>query len=448
MKENIKLSCPSCSSNEIRLNPEIGKLECKYCKKVIEGTIYNDGITDLTKLKGTHISKGASKIDIEDNPLLKYKCHNCGAEILFNSNDEYKKCHWCNTVITTKEIMEKPIIPDQILPFTISKEKAKEIIEEFISDKKLLATSSFLKKLDINNINGVYLPYFLVDINSHTNVSGKGIHEEHIATKTKLRQTFDFELDYDLTIPELLVEANNDMDTNRSDRTNKVISSIQPFDTENCVVYNPNYIIGFSVDQRNINFDEKKNIKNVDKQLKEINDDHLERALDYYNYKTKYNKYTINTIGSQWATAYLPVWIYSHCEKTNGKDIIHYIAINGRTGNISGSIPFIKKKALSNSIKKVIEILIIPYILLSIFVSLLAFGSDSFYAACFGWLIITSPFALLVSILMTYAYYDDYTDLYTGFNTIKPFRRLSKCEILNKKMKKEKIKEETYTYND
>ena len=448
MNANLKLSCPSCSSNEIRLNTETGKLECKYCKKVIEGTIYNSGVTDLTKLKGTHISKGASKIETDDNTLLKYKCHNCGAVILFNSNDEFKKCHWCNTVITSKEIMEKPLVPDQVLPFSISKERAKEIIEEYLVDKKALATSSFLKKLDINNINGVYLPYFLVDVNSHTNVSGEGIHEEDIAIRTRLRQTFDFELDYDLTIPELLVEANSSLDTKRTDRTNNIISRIQPFDTENCFEYNPNYIIGFSVDQRNIDISEEKNIQSVNSQLKDINTDYLDRELGYYNFKRNYDKYGINIIGTQWATTYLPVWIYSHCEKVKGKEIVHFIAINGRTGKIAGSIPFIKKKAIMSSIKQSFETIIVTYILLSIFVNLLMSGAEDFIGRCIVWYAITLPCALIAFLVYAYSYYEDYSRLYKGLDTLEPYRRISECEIINKNMKKEKIDEETYKYDE
>ena len=50
--------------------------------------------------------------------------------------------------------------------------------------------------------------------------------------------------------------------------------------------------------------------------------------------------------GTQIISVYLPVWLYSYHEKRESKDIIHYIAVNGRTKEILGSIPINKKKII------------------------------------------------------------------------------------------------------
>jgi hypothetical protein len=36
---------------------------------------------------------------------------------------------------------------------------------------------------------------------------------------------------------------------------------------------------------------------------------------------------------------YLPVWLYSHQQVRDGKSMVHYIAVNGRTGEVMGSVP-------------------------------------------------------------------------------------------------------------
>jgi hypothetical protein len=36
---------------------------------------------------------------------------------------------------------------------------------------------------------------------------------------------------------------------------------------------------------------------------------------------------------------YLPVWLYSYHHVERGKGMVHYIAVNGRTGEVMGSVP-------------------------------------------------------------------------------------------------------------
>ncbi len=448
MREIINLNCPSCASNGLILNPEIGKLQCKYCGKVLEGTIYNSEITDLTKLKGNHISKGANKLDLEEIPLIRCVCPNCGAKALFNKNDEFKKCHWCNTVLTTEEVLDKPLVPDQILPFSISKEKAKKIMEEFVSNKQAYASNPFLEKLDINDINGVYLPYFLVDVNSHTKVNGKAVHEEKIDDDTYLKQTFNIDLEYDLTIPELIVEASNNLDVDINDRTNRIISLIKPFDTQNCVEYNPNYLVGYSVDQRDLNINVDKSIMNAKRQFDIVNDMVLNRELKYYNRGIKYKTNDVNIVGTQWASAYLPVWLYSHREKEKGKEVIHYIAINGRTGEVCGSVPFVKKKALLSAILDYTSAYLLAYLMATLVFLVLCdpFNPEEsqFFQRMKVYLIFTLPAITLFIGLSIWASYSNTSDYYSGKDNSDKYKLSSECEMTNKKFNQNKIKEKKY----
>ena len=43
--------------------------------------------------------------------------------------------------------------------------------------------------------------------------------------------------------------------------------------------------------------------------------------------------------GTRWLAMYLPVWLYSYHFKKEGKSMVHYIAVNGRTGEVMGSVP-------------------------------------------------------------------------------------------------------------
>jgi len=44
--------------------------------------------------------------------------------------------------------------------------------------------------------------------------------------------------------------------------------------------------------------------------------------------------------GSRWASVFLPVWLYSYAQRQDdGSVMVHYIAVNGRNGNVMGSVP-------------------------------------------------------------------------------------------------------------
>lgn len=47
----------------------------------------------------------------------------------------------------------------------------------------------------------------------------------------------------------------------------------------------------------------------------------------------------IQVHGTRWVAMYLPVWLYSYYHEKGGKSMVHYIAVNGRTGEVMGSVP-------------------------------------------------------------------------------------------------------------
>jgi hypothetical protein len=48
--------------------------------------------------------------------------------------------------------------------------------------------------------------------------------------------------------------------------------------------------------------------------------------------------------GTRWVAMYLPVWLYSYRQPGG---MLHYIAVNGRTGETMGSVPVQQWKLIS-----------------------------------------------------------------------------------------------------
>ena len=128
-----------------------------------------------------------------------------------------------------------------------------------------------------------------------------------------------------------------------------------PFDTDKCVKYNSNYLAGYTSEKRDVNVSDLED--KIDKELKDITRHSLNADLKYYDSGVKWDKEELNIKGKQWISAYLPVWLYSYQDT---KKILHYVAVNGRTGEVMGSIPMNKKKLFLISL--LIDILIFAFI--------------------------------------------------------------------------------------
>ena len=120
-------------------------------------------------------------------------------------------------------------------------------------------------------------------------------------------------------------------------KTNNIINSIMPFDTENCVQWDSNYIKGYTSEKRDVNVNELKPL--VKEQCQDIARHSANKTLDNYDRGVRWDSEDLDVKGQQWKSAYLPVWLYSYLEKKGNKNLLHYVAVNARTKETMGSVP-------------------------------------------------------------------------------------------------------------
>ena len=186
----------------------------------------------------------------------------------------------------------------------------------------------------------------VVDVNSHAHFLGHGEHEVRRYTRGngENRKTYydadlyEIEREFDLTIEGLTVESSLDKLKKQSNKTNNVINAIMPFDIENSVKYNANYLKGYTSEKRDTNVDELRPL--VDVQSKDIARFAANETLKEYDRGVNWQVEQLDVKGKQWKTAYLPVWLYSYQQKKGENDsVIHYVAVNARTKETMGSVP-------------------------------------------------------------------------------------------------------------
>ena len=362
---NGQNKCPQCGSTDISVNAKTGKLRCNFCRHEFEPEKIQGMEKDITKIEGEIMGSGTQDIEENSQNVMTFKCSSCGAEVVIDTTESTQaRCHWCRNTLSVNQQIPNGAVPDEVLPFKLTKAEAKQEIEKFVGKRKFFAHPKFKEEFTTDNIMGVYFPYMVVDVNSHAHFSGKGERLIRSYTRGEGNQSktyydadlYDVERDFDLTIEGLTVESNSDKLNNNRKKTNNVINAIMPFDTENCVKYNANYLKGYTSEKRDTNVEELRPV--VEKQSKDIARFSASETLERYDRGVHWQSEELDVKGRQWRTAYLPVWLYSYQQKKNDNDkegILHYVAVNARTKETMGSVPIYTSKLLA--VAGIIELL-------------------------------------------------------------------------------------------
>lgn len=355
--------CPKCGSTDISLNESTGKLHCHFCRHVFEPVKDED-----FSLEESVIYDGAKDIDTEADKQITLKCQHCGSEITVNLEESTgARCHWCRNTLSVNDAVPSGAVPDIILPFKITKDKAISNIESFAGNRTFFAHPRFLREFTTENVIGVYFPYFMFGIKGWTHLHGQG--EEEIRKYTvgsgKNEETrydadlYDVDRKFHLTVKNLTVESSADkIDLHNEGKTNNVINAIMPFDTENAVEYKTYYTKGYNIENRSLNVSNLD--KTVDKQLLYISKFAIKDSIRKYDRGVCWEDYDFDKEVQTVKSAYFPVWLYSYMDHRHTK---HYIAVNGRTEETTGSIPinFFKLTVVS-SIIEFIALIIFRYL--------------------------------------------------------------------------------------
>ena len=347
--------CPNCHASDVTYNIKKKKLICNYCYTEFEPEDLEGIEKEAKNLKGETRTTGVKDIKKGTDDIITLKCSGCGAEVVINTNEATNaRCHWCRSILSINHQVDNGAIPDVVLPFELSKEEAEKKISEFVEKRKFLANKQFKNEFTTKNIMGVYFPYMLIDANCHGTFKGEGEHQtrrysvtvgsgDHKRTETRYdADLYKVEREFDISIDDLTIESSMDkLNKNSKDKTTNVINSIMPFDTENCVKYKGNYLEGFTSEKRDVNVSDIEDKVNME--LHDVARHALNKKLTFYDRGVKWDYQNIDIHGKQWVSAYLPVWLYSYQDP--GK-VLHYVAVNARTGETMGSVPIAMGKLL------------------------------------------------------------------------------------------------------
>lgn len=321
-------------------------LTCTFCRyrwntAVIAQELHlSDGIAELA---GTTTLDGAAEVDT--HALATVKCSGCGAELTLNTEKTLSAtCHWCRHVLSMSNAVEPGTVPDAILPFHITQDDALNRMRAYVAERGTHLDDTFVRDFANPAIHAVYLPYLVVDGRVTVRLDGIGWVQQGRRRIGKnsyeyYSDEYNVTREVDLLVDDLAIEARSTRTRLYSAvSTTNILNAIQPFDVANAVRFNAHYLTaGTTFEKRDLSVDDA--MSYAADHFATMARGYVGQTVTGYTGGVRWQAEQIAVKGTRWLTVLLPVWIYAYYEPTPRGTVMHYIAVNGRSGETQGSLP-------------------------------------------------------------------------------------------------------------
>lgn len=316
MATNIR--CKYCGGNNV-FNPSTGNLKCEYCGNVSECETKHNSANKITQKYSETYSP---KMNYDGDNL--YLCSSCGATVSFEESEDKKRCPSCGDTSLKRQQVAMSV-PDGIIPFSVSRDKAVEIFRKWIQSRKF-APNDLKQMAKLGKVSGLYVPAWNVGFRVVGNYFANVTKLEEEMNDNTVLWHYPVKDTVDKTYLNILISGNKRID-------DEVLTELSPFDSQKVRVYSNKYVYGFSGLSTDLSVHEKYE-KIIDEKKDKLTDrirSNLKSKFDSIeslnvNYEIKNS--TLNYL-------YIPIWANHYTY--NGKK--YHCYINGQTGKATGKAP-------------------------------------------------------------------------------------------------------------
>lgn len=331
----VSYKCPNCGG-ELHFDPESQQLKCDYCLSLFEesalekltkqhtyDTPGREIIEDASDEIGHKIPKGGANL---------YTCPSCGAEIVTEPNTSATKCWYCHSPLVFSKQLTDEFRPSKVIPFQISKDQALEAFKSWCHSKKFLP-DDFTSPRQLDNISGVYVPYWLVDCDTHGYLRGTGkqlqswTSGEYRYTKTDV---YSISRAADMSFSYLPHDASKKAE-------DKVMESIAPFNYDTLTDFSYAYLSGFIADKYDVTKEDVYPL--IKKRIESAVTAELRSSVRGYT-STSYAGQNVQINKTKFHYTLMPIWMLTY----NYAGTVYLFAMNGQTGKTFGSVPISTSK--------------------------------------------------------------------------------------------------------
>lgn len=332
--------CPACTG-PLRYDGGNSRLQCDYCGSSFTTAeiekLYQEKLDQAEQEAVDALSAEAEKEeeayssaeswDGESEGMKLYHCPSCGAELLFDATTAASSCPYCGNPTVVPGQFHGMLRPDYILPFKVSREEAIRALKDYYKGKPLLP-GSFSNQNHIEEIKGVYVPFWLFDGTVAGDMSYQATRVFSNRVGDEMITTTEY---YDIRRAGTVHFVRIPADGSRK-MPDDLMDSIEPFDYGEMKPFSTAYMPGFMADIYDV--DDRESFERAGRRSENTTAQIFDSSIGGYSSVTPTAR-RMQVRREKTAYALLPVWMLS--TKWNGKNFI--FAMNGQTGKFIGDLP-------------------------------------------------------------------------------------------------------------
>ncbi len=351
--------CPACTG-PLQFDASSGKLSCEYCgssypvaeiealyakkdEKAAENMAQADAEREKEEQERQEQMETAAEGDwdmsgfsddwgTDADGMRSYSCPSCGAELICDETTAATSCPYCGNPTIVPGQFRGTLRPDLVIPFKLKKEDAVAALKKHYEGKKLLP-NSFKANNHLEEIQGVYVPFWLFDGESSGEMSFACTRSRtFVSGNYRVTQTDHYNVFRagKMSFRRIPVDGSKKM-------ADDYMESIEPFNYGDLTDFSTAYLPGYLADKYDVSAEESG--PRADERAKASMETGLEDTVRGYGTVHK-RKGNIRIQRGEVKYALLPVWMLT--TKWEGKN--YMFAMNGQTGKMVGDLPIDKKK--------------------------------------------------------------------------------------------------------
>ena len=326
----LEYKCPCCNAG-INFDSASQRMKCPYCETEFDA----EALRQFNAVTEPHdpVPVEDSHIPWDDAGLRGYKCPSCAGELVGDATTAATRCPYCGNPAVLPAQLGGTFRPNEVIPFKLDKQAAVKAFGENLKGKRLLP-KKFQSENTLEEITGVYVPFWLFDCEAGAQVNYRATKTSTWSDKKyQYTKTDHYQLRRggNASFARIPVDGSRKMD-------DAMMDAVEPYDYRELRPFQMTYLSGYLADRYDVNAQESS--PRAERRAAAS----LEQALQgtvggYGGTKKESEQYWINSASARYAL--LPVWVLN--SSWNGKN--YRFAMNGQTGKFIGELPIDKGRS-------------------------------------------------------------------------------------------------------
>lgn len=324
---NVIYKCPACGA-ALHYEGTTGKLTCPSC-----GSEFDANEMEALNLEqeGGDVSfrtQAATFSEQNAAGLDAYNCQMCGAALMCESTTTATECPYCGSPIIVADHLLGGVKPDQVVPFTISKEEATQKFHDYFKGQRLLSKAFTKGDNTIKELRKLYVPYWLFDCDAYADVV-------YDAEKRQVTRQGEYEI---TKVDHYVVRRTGTLSFDRipvdgSQKMNEQIAeSLEPYDLSGAIPFQSAVLSGALADHADISAEDC--APRAKQRVEQSTQQAMRDTVTGYSSVSVRKQYLTSQNGTA-TPVLLPVWMMTTEKDTKEGPKTYTFAVNGQTGRLT-----------------------------------------------------------------------------------------------------------------